>query len=95
VPGRGQRRAAGRVAGGGLLLTETVRTVGLDAQLAATLASWRLPMAIHDPAKVVLDLAVTLALGGDCLADIALLRAEPGVYALVASDPRVCRCPRS
>jgi hypothetical protein len=25
-------------------------------------------------------LAVTLALGGDCLADIALLRAEPDVY---------------
>jgi len=76
---------------GGLLLAETVRTVGLDAQLAATLASWRLPMAIHGPAKVVLDLAVTLALGGDCLADIALLRAEPGVYGLVASDPTVSR----
>jgi len=36
-------------------------------------------------------LAVTLALGGDCLADIALLRAEPDVYGLVASDPTVSR----
>ena len=27
---------------------------------------------MHDPAKVLLDLAVTLALGGDCLADIAV-----------------------
>jgi hypothetical protein len=34
---------------------------------------------------------VTLALGGDCLADIALLRAEPGVCGLVASDPTVSR----
>jgi hypothetical protein len=40
---------------------------------------------VHDPAKVVLDLAVTLALGGDCLADIALLRSSPGVFGLVAS----------
>jgi hypothetical protein len=33
---------------------------------------------MHDPGKVVLDLPVTLALGGDCLADIALLRCAPG-----------------
>jgi len=46
---------------------------------------------VHDPAKVVLDLAVTLALGGDCLADVAVLRAEPGVYGSVASDPTVSR----
>ena len=31
------------------------------------------------PAKVLCDLAVALALGGDCLADVALLREEPGV----------------
>ena len=34
---------------------------------------------------------MTLALGGDCLADIAVLRAEPGLYGLVASDPVVSR----
>jgi hypothetical protein len=45
--------------------------------------------AVHDPAKVLLDLGVTLALGGDCLADIAVMRAEPGVYGRVASDPTV------
>ena len=47
--------------------------------------------AVHHPAKIVLDLAVTLALGGDCLADIALLRAEPAVFGPVASDPTVSR----
>jgi len=41
---------------------------------------------MHDPGKVVLDLPVTLALGGDCLADIALLRCAPGCRP-VASDP--------
>ena len=76
---------------GGLLLTETLRVVGLDRALSVALAPWRRPLAVHDPAKVVLDLAVTLALGGDCLADVALLRAEPGLYGRVASDPTVSR----
>ena len=49
------------------------------------------PLAVHDPAKVLLDLAIALALGGDCLADVAGLRAEPGMYGLVASDPTVSR----
>ena len=76
---------------GGLLLTETIRTVGLDRALSQALAGWRRPLAVHDPAKVLTDLAVGLGLGGDCLADIAVLRAEPGVYGLVASDPTVSR----
>jgi hypothetical protein len=59
---------------GAVLLTATVGRVGLDHALGRALARWRWPHAVHDPAKVVLDLAVTLALGGDCLADVALLR---------------------
>ncbi len=76
---------------GGALLTATIGRVGLDEVLSAALAPWRKPQAVHDPAKVVLDLAVTLALGGDCLADIAVLRSAPGVFGLVASDPTVSR----
>jgi hypothetical protein len=76
---------------GGVVLVEAVRAVGLDRALSAGLAPWRKPAAMHDPAKVVLDLAVALALGGDCLADIGLLRAEPGVFGSVASDPTVSR----
>ena len=76
---------------GGVLLTETVRAVGLDRALSAGLARWRSPTAVHDPAKVLCDLAVTLAVGGDCLADVAVLRAEPAVFGLVASDPTVSR----
>ena len=41
-----------------------------------------------------------LELGGDCLADIAVVRAEPAVFGLVASDPerspgRSTRWPRT
>jgi hypothetical protein len=76
---------------GGVVLTETIRTVGLDRALSTALARWRLPLAIHDPGKVIADLPVTLALGGDCLADLALVRAELGVNGLVASEPTVSR----
>ncbi len=76
---------------GGVLLTDTIRAAGLDRALSEALARWRKPTAVHDPAEVVLDLAVSLALGGDCLADVAVLRAEPGLFGPVASDPTISR----
>jgi hypothetical protein len=76
---------------GATLLADTATKTGLDQALSAALARWRHPNAIHDPGKILCDLAITLALGGDCLADIATLRAEPGVFGLVASDPTVSR----
>lgn len=76
---------------GGVTLTETIAVTGLGPALAAELGRWRKPLAVHDPAKVVLDLALTLALGGECLADVAVLRGEPGLYGLVASDATVSR----
>ena len=76
---------------GGVLLTETVRVSGLDAAMSAGLARWRKPLVSHDPGKVLLDLALSLALGGDCLADVGVLRSEPGVFGRVASDPTVSR----
>ncbi len=76
---------------GGVLLTETARAAGLDRALSAGLGPWRRPFAVHDPGKVIMDLAIMLALGGDALSDVATLRAEPGVYGPVASDPTVSR----
>ena len=76
---------------GGVLLTQTIAATHLGAELSTALAPWRSPFAVHDPGKVLLDLAVTLALGGDCLADVALLRAEPGLYGRVASDATISR----
>ena len=76
---------------GGVLLTEVIRLSGLGSELSTALGWWRKPTAVHDPAKIICDLAVSLALGGDCLADIAAVRAEPAVYGRVASDPTVSR----
>lgn len=39
----------------------------------------------------LLDLAAAVALGGDCLADIAAVRAQPTIIGPVASDPTVSR----
>jgi hypothetical protein len=64
---------------------------GLDQAISAALASWRKPRAVHDPGKILVDLALAVALGGDCLADIAMLRSEPAVFGPVASDPTVSR----
>ncbi|WP_068982496.1 IS1380 family transposase, partial [Tsukamurella pseudospumae] len=44
-----------------------------------------------DPGKTVLDLAVSIAAGGDCLADVDQLRNQPQVMGQVASDPTVSR----
>jgi hypothetical protein len=76
---------------GGVLLVETARRTGLASGLSVALAPWRKPRAVHDPGKILLDLALAVALGGDCLADVAMLRSEPGVFGPVASDPTVSR----
>ena len=76
---------------GGVLLCQTARVIGLDRALSKALAPWRAPLAVHDPGKIVADLAIAVALGGDCAADIALVRAQPEVFGPVASDPTVSR----
>jgi Transposase DDE domain group 1 len=76
---------------GATLLAETARATGLDRSLTESLARWRAPRAAHDPGTVVLDLAVAIALGGDCLADVAVVRAQPEIFGPVASDPTVSR----
>ncbi|WP_327103462.1 IS1380 family transposase [Nonomuraea glycinis] len=76
---------------GALLLMETLRVTGLDQALSEQLQRWRPARAIHDPGKIIADLAVSLALGGDCLADIALLRSQPHLFGPIASDPTVSR----
>ncbi|CAK7284819.1 IS1380 family transposase [Streptomyces misionensis] len=76
---------------GAVLLAETVRKCGLDTAISTALAPWRKPRTVHDPGKVLLDVALATTLGGDCLADVALLRAEPDVFGPVASDPTVSR----
>jgi hypothetical protein len=76
---------------GAVLLWETMRVTGLGRGLSQGLSRWRAPRAVHDPGKIIADLAAVLALGGDCLADIAVLREQPELAGPVASDPVVSR----
>ena len=99
VNGTGLYPAAGVEAGevpavgpaGAGLLTGTVRAVGLDVGLSGALAPWRKPLAVHDPGKIMADLALCAALGGRCLSDLAVLRSQGELFGQVASDPTVCR----
>jgi hypothetical protein len=76
---------------GALLLVQVLQVTGLGRRLSAGLGRWRAARAVHDPGKIVADLAVALAVGGDCLADVAVLRAEPRLFGPVASDPVISR----
>jgi hypothetical protein len=76
---------------GGVLLAKVTPRSGLAKQLVTRLGPWRPRLAVHDPGKIVLDLPVAVALGGDAACDVALLRAQPGVFVPVASDPTVSR----
>jgi len=76
---------------GGVLLTKTAELTGVSAAMREALSAWRKPTAVHDRGKVLTDVAVALALGGDCLADAAIIRAEEGLFGAVASDATVSR----
>lgn len=76
---------------GAALLLQTAQVSGLAAGLSQGLSPWRAPRSVHDPGKTVLDLAVAIALGGDCLADAAVVRAQPELFGSVASDPTISR----
>lgn len=75
----------------GLLLTETVHASSLCHHLKRTLSSWKKPFAVHDPAKTLLDLAITPALGGDALSDSTAPQGEPDLYGPVASKATIGR----
>jgi hypothetical protein len=76
---------------GTLLLVRTAEKIGLVKGLSEALAPWRKPLATHDPGKIVLDLAIAVAAGADCAADVSVLRTQPGMFGPVASDPTVSR----
>ena len=76
---------------GASLLIEAARATGADRELSRALRPWRRRRAEHDPGKVLLDVALAIALGGDCLADLGVVRAQPDLFGVVASDPTVSR----
>jgi len=76
---------------GAALLAETADRVGLTRELSRALASVRERRGRHDPGRVVRDLAVMLADGGDCLADLRGLRDQQPLFGPVASDATAFR----
>lgn len=77
-------------AGSGLLAGIADR-VGLTRALSGELAGLRERRAGHDPGRVIRDLAVMLADGGDCLADLRAVRDQAALFGPVASDSTAFR----
>jgi Transposase DDE domain group 1 len=77
-------------AGAGLL-AEAADRLGLTGALSRALAPMRERRGRHDPGRVVRDLAVMLADGGDCLADLRAVRDQERLFGPVASDATAFR----
>ena len=76
---------------GSRLLAEMADLSGLTDALSAALAPMCKRRRRHDPGRVLVDLAVTIAGGGDALSDLVALRHQPGVFGAVASVPTAFR----
>jgi hypothetical protein len=73
------------------LLAEMADFTGLTDALSDALSPTVRRARRHDPGRVLLDLALTLADGGDCLSDLAVLRDQPNLFGSVASTPTASR----
>jgi hypothetical protein len=77
---------------GAVLLSKTLRVTGLDRQLSAGLQRWRAPRAVRNPGKILADLAVAVALGSYCLADIGALKAIRAAADIAEPEVRSPQC---
>ena len=76
---------------GAALLAETADRTGLTPELSRALAGLRERRGRHDPGRVIRDLAVMLADGGDCLSDLRAVRDQQPLFGPVASDTTAFR----
>jgi Transposase DDE domain group 1 len=76
---------------GAALLAEAADRLGLTSALSRALAPMRERRGRHDPGRVIRDLAVMLADGGDCLADLRAVRDQQPLFGPVASDATAFR----
>jgi hypothetical protein len=76
---------------GAALLAEAADRLGLTGALSRALAPMCERRGRHDPGRVVRDLAVMLADGGDCLADLRAVRDQQVLFGSVASDATAFR----
>ena len=76
---------------GTVLLSGLADAIGLTDGLVRGLAMHDRAVR-HEPGRVVRDLAVMLADGGDALTDLGVLRDQPTLFGHVASDATAYRC---
>ena len=76
---------------GSALLVGLADRVGLTSALSEAMAPTRERASAHDPGVVLRDLIVTLADGGQCLADLGVLRDQQDLFGKVASDSTAFR----
>jgi hypothetical protein len=73
------------------LLTDLADKTGLTRGFVQALGLDRVRRSAHEPGRVAIDLAVLLADGGEAIADLAVLRQQPGLFGAVASDATAWR----
>ena len=76
---------------GSALLVGLADRLGLSGGLSRAMADTRERRSAHDPGRVLRDLAVMLADGGDCLSDLGALRDQADLFGRVASDATAWR----
>ena len=76
---------------GTALLVGLADRVGLTGALSEAMGGLRQRRSRHDPGRTLRDLAVMLADGGDCLADLSALRDQPSLFGDVPSDATAWR----
>jgi hypothetical protein len=76
---------------GSAALAELADAVGLTQGLSWALAGTRRRNSGHDRGRVLRDLVVMLADGGDCLSDLRVLRDQPQLFEEVASTSTAMR----
>src|SRR4051794_3254251 len=76
---------------GSALLAQVAEKSGLTQVLSWELEPLQLRAGSHDRGRVVRDLAVMLADGGDCLADMAVVRDQATLFGTTASDSTAFR----
>jgi Transposase DDE domain group 1 len=76
---------------GSALLGQVADKTGLTKALGQGLAPMRERRGAHDPGRVIRDLAVMLADGGEALSDLAAVREQAPLFGAVASDSTAYR----
>jgi hypothetical protein len=76
---------------GSALLAQAADKLGLTTALSLRLAGLKQRRRGHDPGRVIRDLAVMLADGGECVADLGAVRDQQALFGPVASDSTAFR----